>query len=91
MKDIISSISTVLNFMGNAGRNTYNDYLYSALEDAVEAMKICIPKKCVKESCPDHTHYKCPNCGKIQKTEYKNSVSGCILNNCSNCGQRLEE
>lgn len=58
MKDIVSSISTIKNFMGNAGRNTLNDYLYNALEDAVEAMRIFIPKKCVKDRCPDHVHYK---------------------------------
>lgn len=91
MRDIISSISTIKNFMGNAGRNTCNDYLYAALEDAVEAMEVCIPRKCVEDSCPDHVHYKCPTCGKIQKTEYERQTFGCILNNCSNCGQRLEK
>lgn len=90
MNDIVGSISTIKNFMGNAGRNTCNDYLYRALEDAVECMEISIPKKCVKDTCPDHTHYKCPTCGKIQKTDYRNQIFGCILNNCSNCGQRLE-
>ena len=34
------------------------------------------PKKCVIDSCPDHTHYKCPSCGKIQKTKYGNSTFG---------------
>lgn len=47
------------------------------------------PKKCVEDSCPDHTHYKCPSCGKIQKTKYGDSTFGCILNHCSNCGQAL--
>lgn len=54
--------------------------------DAVEKQK---PKKCVEDSCPDHTHYKCPSCGKIQKIKYDDSTFGCILNNCSNCGQAL--
>ena len=89
MNDILSSISTIKNFMGNAGRNTCNDYLYTALEDAIESMEYRVPKKCVKDSCPDHTHYKCPSCGKIQKTKYDDSTFGCILNNCSNCGQAL--
>ena len=55
---------------------------------AVEKQK---PKKCVEDSCPDHTHYKCPSCGKIQKTKYGDSEFGCILNYCSNCGQALDE
>lgn len=53
---------------------------------AVEKQK---PKKSVEDSCPDHTHYKCPSCGKIQKTKYGDSTFGCILNHCSNCGQAL--
>lgn len=55
---------------------------------AVERQKA---KKCVEESCPDHIHYKCPSCGKIQKTKYGDSEFGCILNYCSNCGQNLDE
>lgn len=61
------------------------------VEEVREAVKNTKAKKCVKDTCPDHTHYKCPTCGKIQKTEYKDCTFGCILNNCSNCGQRLEE
>lgn len=57
-------------------------------EEAVEKMK---PKKCEKDICPDHTHYKCPACGKIQKTKYEGQEFGAILNNCPNCGQKLEE
>lgn len=26
-----------------------------ALEDAIESMEYRVPKKCVKDSCPDHT------------------------------------
>ncbi len=47
MNDPIKSISIIRNFMGNAGRNTCNDYLYEALQDAVEALEIQIPKKVV--------------------------------------------
>lgn len=60
------------------------------VEECREAMEKQKPKKCIEDSCPDHTHYKCPSCGKIQKTKYDNSTFGCILNNCSNCGQALE-
>lgn len=37
MNDIIGNISTIRNFMGNAGRNTCNEYLYKVLEDAIES------------------------------------------------------
>lgn len=59
------------------------------VKECREAVEKQTPKKCIKDSCPDHTHYKCPSCGKIQKTKYDDSTFGCILNNCSNCGQAL--
>ena len=59
------------------------------VEECREAAEKQTPKKCIKDSCPDHTHYKCPSCGKIQKTKYDDSTFGCILNNCSNCGQAI--
>ena len=59
------------------------------VEECREAVEKQTPNKCIKDSCPDHTHYKCPSCGKIQKTKYNDSTFGCILNNCSNCGQAL--
>lgn len=59
------------------------------VEECRAAMEKQKPEKCVEDSCPDHTHYKCPSCGKIQKTKYGDSTFGCILNNCSNCGQAL--
>ena len=59
------------------------------VEECREAVEKQTPKKCVEDSCPDHTHYKCPSCGRIQKTKYNDSTFGCILNNCSNCGQAL--
>lgn len=34
MRDAIGSKSIIRNFMGNAGRNVCNDYLYDALQDA---------------------------------------------------------
>ena len=63
--------------------------LRESLNMAIDALEKQIPKKCVIDSCPDHMHYKCPSCGKIQKTKYNDSTFGCILNNCSNCGQAL--
>ena len=61
------------------------------VEECREAVEKQKPKKCVNDFCPDHTHYKCPSCGKIQKTKYGDSEFGCILNYCSNCGQALDE
>lgn len=61
------------------------------VEECREAVEKQNPKKCVNDFCPDHTHYKCPSCGKIQKTEYGDSEFGCILNYCSNCGQAIDE
>lgn len=60
------------------------------VEECRKATEKQKPKKCIEDSCPDHTYYKCPSCGKIQKTKYDNSTFGCILNNCSNCGQALQ-
>ena len=59
------------------------------VEECREAVEKQTQKRCAIDSCPDHTHYKCPSCGKIQKTKYNDSTFGCILNNCSNCGQAL--
>ena len=60
------------------------------VEECREAVAKQKAKKCVEESCPDHMHYKCPSCGKVQKTKYGDSEFGCILNYCSNCGQALD-
>lgn len=62
------------------------------VEECREAVEKQKPKKCVKNSCPDHTHYKCPTCGKIQMSEYKRGIRilGRITNFCDNCGQGLE-
>ena len=57
---------------------------------AVEKQKT---KKCVIDSCPDHTHYECPSCGKIQLSIYKKGFPrlGRITKYCDNCGQALGE
>ena len=68
--------------------DTYKEI--GTVEECREAVEKQTQKRCAIDSCPDHTHYKCPSCGKIQKTKYDNSTFGCILNNCSNCGQALE-
>ena len=52
-----------------------------------------IPKKCIIDSCPDHTHYKCPSCGQVQLSIYAHGFPrlGRITKYCENCGQRLEK
>lgn len=56
--------------------------------EAIEKQKA---KKCVKDSCPDHTHYKCPACGQIELSIYKHGFPrlGRITKYCENCGQAL--
>lgn len=56
--------------------------------DAREKQK---PKKCVVDSCPDHTHYKCPLCGQIKLSIYKHGFPrlGRITKYCENCGQAI--
>ena len=62
------------------------------VEECREAVEKQKAKKCVQDTCPDHMHYKCPTCGKIQMSEYKRGIRilGRITNFCDNCGQRLE-
>lgn len=62
------------------------------VEECREAVEKQKAKKCVQDTCPDHTHYKCPTCGKIQMSEYKRGIRilGRITNFCDNCGQGLE-
>lgn len=62
------------------------------VEECRETVEKTKAKKCVQDTRPDHTHYKCPTCGKIQMSEYKRGIRilGRITNFCDNCGQRLE-
>ena len=76
MRDPIGSRSIIRNFMGNAGRNVCNEYLYEALLDADEALGKCDALKVIKtKTCSQ----ACPICQK--------PVNG---NYCSNCGQALK-
>lgn len=71
----LGSISVIRNFIGNAGRNTCNEYLYEALKDADESLQKQIPKNVIKT---EKSSQACPVC--------RCNVNG---NFCSNCGQRL--
>ena len=75
MRDAIGSKSTIRNFMGNASRNTCNDYLYAALQDADEALERFIPMKVIKM---DNCSQACPVCKKPVNNHF-----------CGNCGQAL--
>ena len=55
--------------MGNAGRNTCNEYLYNALLDAIESMEMDVGMKPIEDSCEEKTHHKC-KCGYIFLTKY---------------------
>lgn len=87
MNDPVKSISTIRNFMGNAGRNTCNDYLYEALQDAVEALEKEIPKPLKERHYEEpgekpYIKYCCPNGCKIYPMVDSNF--------CRICGQRLK-
>lgn len=61
------------------------------VEECREAREKQTPKKCYIDSCPDHTHYKCPSCGQIELSIYKHGFHrlGRITKYCENCGQAL--
>lgn len=61
------------------------------LEEVREAVEKQTQKKCAIDSCPDHTHYKCPSCGQIELSIYKHGFPrlGRITKYCENCGQAL--
>ena len=61
------------------------------VEECREAVEKQIQKKCAIDSCPDHTHYKCPSCGQIELSIYKHGFPrlGRITKYCENCGQAL--
>lgn len=82
MQDPIVSISTIRNFMGNAGRNTCNEYLYQALQDADEAMQRQIPKEAETRSNEvSGTYHLCPVC--------KQAITQGV-NYCCTCGQAIK-
>ena len=61
------------------------------VEECREAAEKQTQKKCAIDSCPDHTHYKCPSCGQIELSIYKHGFPrlGRITKYCENCGQAL--
>lgn len=63
------------------------------VEECREAVEKQKAKKCVIDSCPDHTHYKCPSCGEIHLSRYKHGCPslGRIPRFCEYCGQAIDE
>ena len=61
------------------------------VEECRKAVEKQTQKKCAIDSCPDHTHYKCPSCGQIELSIYKHGFPrlGRITKYCENCGQAL--
>lgn len=61
------------------------------VEECRESREKRSPEKCIIDSCPDHTHYKCPSCGQIELSIYKHGFPrlGRITKYCENCGQAL--
>ena len=68
-------------------------YCGGTVEECREAREKQKAKKCVIDSCPDHTHYKCPSCGKIHLSRYKQGCPnlGRIPRFCECCGQAIDE
>ena len=62
------------------------------VEECRDAVEKQTQKKCAIDSCPDHTHYKCPSCGQIELSIYKHGFPrlGRITKYCENCGQALQ-
>lgn len=95
MNNILSSISTIKNFQFNSNRTTCNDYLYNALNDAVESMEKQIPKKPIKEwdrikgDIIDY-RFHCPVC-KTEICSIRSNVAiGHKQKHCEICGQKLD-
>ena len=63
------------------------------VKECREAVEKQTQKKCAIDSCPDHTHYKCPSCGQIELSIYKHGFPrlGRITKYCENCGQALQQ
>lgn len=63
------------------------------VEECREAMEKQKPKKCVEDSYPDRTYYKCPSCGKIHLSRYKHGCPslGRIPRYCEYCGHAIDE
>ena len=61
------------------------------VEECRESKEKRSPEKCIIDSCPDHTHYKCPSCGQIELSIYKHGFPrlGRITKYCENRGQAL--
>lgn len=72
----------------------WNEYIeIGTMEECREAVEKQKAKKCIIDSCPDHTHYKCPSCGKIHLSKYKCWCQslGRIPRYCEYCGQAIDE
>lgn len=71
--------------------DTYKEI--GTVEECGKAVEKQKPKKCNIDSCPDHTHYKCPSCGKIHLSRYKHGFPslGRIPRFCDHCGQAIDE
>ena len=86
----------LVNAHGTIGRVIDSCAEYESIgtvEECREAVEKQKAKKCIIDSCPDHTHYKCPSCGKIHLSRYKNGFPslGRIPRFCDHCGQAIAE
>ena len=68
-------------------------YCGGTVEECREAVEKQKAKKCIIDSRPDRTYYKCPSCGKIHLSRYKHGIPrlGRIPRFCDHCGQAIDE
>lgn len=76
MRNILGSISTIKNFMGNAGRNTCNEYLYNALLDAIESMEKVIERLQTELTLADEEKKRCIKENSLQFDTVKGYAQG---------------
>lgn len=83
------AIETIKSNMPTSGYQMLRESLIMA----IGALEKQIQKKCAIDSCPDHTHYKCPSCGRIELSIYKHGFPGLgrITKYCPYCGQAIAE
>mgnify|MGYP001771737030 CR=1 FL=1 len=89
INDVFAAIDTAIEALKEAQQ--YREI--GTVEECREAVEKQKPKKCVIDSCPDHTHYKCPSCGKIHLSRYKHGCPslGRIPRFCEYCGQAIKD
>lgn len=73
--------------------NNFDKTKSAKLLKQIQELKERDTAKIVDDSstCPEKTHYKCPNCGRVKLTIYKDGCRfGYTSKYCDDCGQKLD-